>query len=288
MIDRVSYYPGCSLEGTARDYQESIQWVAASLGLDLEELPDWTCCGASAAHSLDEKAALALGARNLGLAQNIGLADLVVPCALCFNRLKNADKALAEGRTNLPGAEPYQAKVRVWDLLDFLSRPEMVERLKSKIIRPLKGLIAVCYYGCQVARPPKVTGHKAAENPTNMEALLTVLGAEARDWSYKTDCCGASHSFPRRDIVFTLVGRLYEHALETGAECLVVSCQMCQANLDMFQPKIAAQLGREIYLPVFYFTELIGLACGAKEVSTWLGRHLIDPVPFLKSKGLWG
>ncbi len=276
---KVSYYPGCSLEGTAADYAASIAGVVALLGLELAELEDWNCCGASAAHSLNHQLALELPSRNLALAQEAGQ-DLVVPCALCFNRLKAAEKAL-EG-----SGEPQPPGIKVWDLLDFLTQEAWLAALSRKVVQPLGGLRAVGYYGCLAARPPQVTDKDDWENPRNLERLLPVLGAEPLDWSYKTDCCGAGLAVARLDIIDTLVNRLYERALAAGAEAFVVSCQMCQANLDLTQTRISKKFGQDYYLPVFYFTELIGLALGHPEVKKWLAGHLVDPLPLLERKGL--
>jgi heterodisulfide reductase subunit B len=281
---KVSYYPGCSLEGTALDYAASIAAVAAMLDLDLAEIEDWNCCGASAAHSIDSHLALALPARNLVRAESAGL-DVVVPCALCFNLLKAADKAL-KGPEGTALGLPYKGEIKIWDLLDYLSQEPVLAGLAPQVVKPLTGLKAVAYYGCLVARPPAVTDKADCENPGNMERLLQVLGAEPLDWSYKTDCCGAGLAVARPDLIDTLVARLYDRALQAGAECLVVSCQMCQANLDLSQERIAKKLGRDYYLPVLYFTELMGLALGHPEVQQWLARHLVDPRPLLEKKGL--
>lgn len=276
---KVSYYPGCSLEGTAADYAASIAGVTPLLDLELAELEDWSCCGASAAHSLSHRLSYELPARNLALAQKAGL-DVVVPCALCFNRLKAAEKE-AQAET---GQAPLDRKI--WDLLDFLTQPSFLQSLAKKVKRPLKGLKAVGYYGCLASRPPAITDKVDYENPQNMEKLLTVLQAEPLDWSYKTDCCGAGLTLARPDLVDTLVRRLYDRALAAGAECFVVSCQMCQANLDMSQARISKQAGKKYYLPVFYFTELMGLAMGHPDTAKWLSRHLVDPRPLLQKRGL--
>lgn len=306
---KVSYYPGCSLESTAADYADSIQGVARWLDIQLEELEDWSCCGATAAHSLNEFLSLALPTRNLLLAEARGQ-DVIVPCGLCYNRLKTAEKVLlgpeaasfaARYRAHLEelnsletGAEPgeakeeklYQGKIKIWDLLDFFTQERVLARIKEKLKRPLQGLKAVCYYGCLVARPPRVTENKEYENPTNMDRLFEVLGGTSYPWSYKTDCCGAGLALSRPDIIDTCVQRLYERALEADAECFVVSCQMCQANLDMPQNRIARKFGKHYYLPVLYFTDLIGLALGHPEVRNWLKRHFVNPFPLLMRKGL--
>ncbi len=279
---KVSYYPGCSLEGTAADYAASIAAVAPLVDLQLVELEDWNCCGASAAHSINHRLSLELPARNLALARQTGM-DLVVPCALCFNRLKAAEKE-QNRRQETPVGRKNGTKI--WDLLEFLSQESFLSILKQKTVRPLTGLKAVGYYGCLASRPPEITDKVDCENPKDMERLLQVLQADPLDWSYKTDCCGAGLAMARPDLIDTLVGRLYDRALAAGAECFVVACQMCQANLDLSQGRISKKAGKNYYLPVFYFTELIGLALGHPEVAAWLARHLVDPRPLLRNKGL--
>ena len=281
---KITYYPGCSLEGTAVDYAASIDAIAALLDVELMELFDWNCCGASSAHSLSHDLALTLPARNLALAEKAGR-DVVAPCALCFNRLKVAEKAL-QGPEAAELGVPYQGGIKIWDLLDYLTQDAFLSALAPKVVHPLTNLHAVCYYGCLAARPPAVTDSLASENPQNMDRLLHTLGADSIDWSFKTDCCGAGLAVARPDLIDVLVQRLYDQALASGAECLVVSCQMCQANLDLSQERISAKFGQDYYLPVFYFTELIGLAAGLAEAPKWLARHLVDPMPLLKTKGL--
>ncbi|SHF10068.1 heterodisulfide reductase subunit B [Desulfacinum infernum DSM 9756] len=284
-METVGYYPGCSLEGTARDYAASIRGVCQMLHVELRELDDWNCCGATAAHSLNRRLAVELPGRNLVLAETQGLSELVVPCALCFNRLKTAEKALLGPESHRYSLQ-YEGSVRVMDLMDFLTRPERLQWMETHRVRPLEGIRAVCYYGCMVNRPPKITDAPSWENPTNMDALLSTLGARVLDWPFKTDCCGASHSVSRPDLVTTLTGRLLSRALAQGANCIVVSCQMCQANLDMFQERVARELGTALDLPVFYFTELMALALGHPDAASWARRHLVDPVPLLEASGL--
>jgi heterodisulfide reductase subunit B len=281
---KVSYYPGCSLESSARDYQESIEGVCKRLEIELFELEDWNCCGATAAHSLNHRASIELPGRNLIIAEKAER-DLVVPCPMCFNRLKTAEKALLNER---PGRYRYtiEGKVKVWDLADFMAQDKVIGLIESKVTNPLEGIKAVCYYGCMTSRPPRITDAENWENPMSMDLILEHLGAEAIDWAYKTDCCGASHVVDRPDIVFKMVGRLYERALDVGANCIVVSCQMCQANLDIYQDKIGDQLGKEFYLPIFYFTELMGLAMKDPQLEIWLSRHFVDPQEFLTKQNL--
>ncbi|MGD8561329.1 MAG: heterodisulfide reductase-related iron-sulfur binding cluster [Desulfarculaceae bacterium] len=286
---QVSYYPGCSLEATARDYAESVAGVAGLLDIELVELPGWNCCGATAAHSLNHKASLNLAARNLALTQGRPQ-PLVVPCSLCFNRLKTAQHEILQDPGQLTPEIAAMgddwAGVEVVELNGFLSSAQMIARSEEAQVQRLEGLRPVVYYGCQGQRPPKVTGHPQAENPQGLDRLLTALGAQVRDWPFKTDCCGASHAVARPDIVHTLVARLYERALAEEANCIVTGCQMCQANLDMYQDEIAQGMDADVYLPVFYFTELLGIALGHPQASKWLGRHLVNPKALLSETGV--
>ncbi|MFH1673608.1 MAG: CoB--CoM heterodisulfide reductase iron-sulfur subunit B family protein [Pseudomonadota bacterium] len=266
----LTYYPGCSLESSARDYNESIKGVCSALDIHLHELPDWTCCGATSAHSLDEELAISLPALNLSGAEQLGN-SMVVPCPLCYNRLKRAQKTV-------------QSSIAIYDLASFMGQTEWLEKIQSLVKQPLDAVKAVCYYGCMANRPPKVTDSVDYENPCDMDNIAKALGVDVRSWSYKTDCCGASFSVSRSDIVHTLVKKLYNKALEAGAECIIVSCQMCQANLDLYQEEISRKFGENYNIPIFYFTELIGLALGLKETSTWLKRHMVDPIRFLEER----
>ncbi len=275
---KVSFYPGCSLKGTAKDYAKSVLGCCEALGIELAELDDWNCCGATAAHSINEKAAIGLAARNLRIAAKEGL-EMVVPCPLCYNRLKTAQRRLKED----PGqGGREQTGLMVWDLANFMASEPVLDRIKSSLKRPLSGLAAVCYYGCMASRPPKITGELLYENPVSMERILSAIGVEVRDWSYKTDCCGASHLVARPDIVFTLVGNLYSQAKRAGARVIVVSCQMCQANLDLHQEEILGAPDPGEMIPVLYFTELVGLAIGHRDAEKWLKGHFVDPFPAIQ------
>jgi len=281
---KVSYYPGCSLKGTARDYAASLEGVCSSLDVELCELEDWNCCGATAAHGLNRRAAVHLAGRNLKLAEKAGYEQMVVPCPLCFNRLKVAERELLGERRDQYDLSIQGSRVELWDLANFLARKRFLEAISVKKKRELSGLRAVCYYGCMASRPPRITGEKAYENPMSMDRILECLGVEVIQWSYKTDCCGASHLIARPDIVFELVGKLYHAAFRAGANCIVVSCQMCQANLDMHQEKILKGMGLGFGFPVLYFTELMGLALGHKDAFKWLGAHFVDPVKLVGEK----
>ncbi len=281
---KVSYYPGCSLHGTALEYEASTQAVCRMLGIELKELSDWNCCGASSAHSTNEALAIALSARNLAMAEKEAL-DLVVPCAACFQRFKVAEKHIREEKDPTVDT-PYQGKVPIKHLLDFLCEEEALKTLREKMKKSLQGLKAVCYYGCLTVRPPRVTDAIDCENPQAMDNLMTLLGAESYPWSYKTDCCGGSLMLSRTDIVVRLTGKLLQMAKEAGANCVVTACPLCQANLDTRQAEISKTLGDKVKLPIFYFTELMGLALGSDEAGKWVKKHIVDPGDLLKAHKL--
>jgi heterodisulfide reductase subunit B len=168
-----------------------------------------------------------------------------------------------------------------------LATEKMLAETAKQVKKPLIGLKVVCYYGCMASRPPEVTGADDFEDPQALDRIVRNLGATPVPWPFKTDCCGASQVLSRLDIVSQLVGKLYDMAQRVGAQAIVVSCQMCQANLDMYQQKIEADWGRRFSLPVYYFTELIGLACHVKGVKHWISRHITEPFSLLQELNLW-
>jgi len=276
---KFSYFPGCSIsEGTAKEYGISTKAVCEKLNIELKELEDWNCCGASAVHNLNDKLAVALPARNLAIAEKNNM-DLIVLCAACFNRLKSADYHLKENKglkdeiTSLLEME-YEGTIKIRHFLDILYNEIGLETIQSLVKQPLQGLKLVSYYGCLLVRPPEVTQFDDRENPVILDELMEVLGAEPIRWSYKTDCCGGSLSVSKPDIVSELSHKLLVKAREAGAKCLVTACPMCFTNLEM--------RGKE-KIPIFYFTELMGVAFGIQEMSVCLKKHLIDPRRLLKS-----
>lgn len=278
-----SYYPGCSLDGTAREYDESIRGVCEILEVQLRELEDWTCCGASSAHCTDGHLAIELALRNLALAEKGG-GELLVPCVACYSRFKVAEKEIREHAEEWETA--YQGKVRIRYALDFFCEDSLIDLVREKVVTPLSGLKVACYYGCLSVRPPDITRVKDYEDPEHMDRLMGILGAEPLPWSYKTDCCGASLVMTRTDIVRKLSHGLLDMAREAEADCLVTGCTMCQSNLDTRQEEIGKEFGKKYDLPVFYFTELMGLAMGHRDVKRWFARHLTDPMRLLSAKGL--
>jgi len=281
----VSYYPGCSLDGTAREYGESTEAVSRMLGVELKELDDWSCCGASSAHVTSDMLALALPARNLLVADTEGM-DLVVPCAACYSRLRTAEKELLAGREIEGILNKYQGNFHIKHLVDFFWEDIGEKAILEKAVKTLAGISPVCYYGCLITRPPKVTDVSDPDNPESMDNLMKTLGADVKEWSYKADCCGAGHALTLPAVAWKLIQKLLDMAEEAGADSIVVGCPMCHSNLDSRQKEISQATGKEYNVPIFYFTELMGLAFGDPSAEKWLARHMVDPRPLLKQKGL--
>jgi len=285
---RYAYYPGCSLEATAKEYNQSAKMVARHLGIELWEIPDWSCCGASAAHNTDHLLSMALPARNLALAEAEGL-DVVAPCAACFNRLRAAEEAVRESEAmratigEIIGRD-YRATNRTRALLDVMVNGVGTDKIGEQVVKPLTGLKLACYYGCLLVRPPKLTAFDDPEDPTTMDRLVAALGGEAVVWSYKTECCGGSLAAARTDIGIRMIYQILRRARDAGAEAVVTACPLCMLNLDMRQGQAAAVHGDRLNLPVFYFTELMGLALGYAPRDLGLTTHFVNPLPLLETK----
>ncbi|MDR3592106.1 MAG: CoB--CoM heterodisulfide reductase iron-sulfur subunit B family protein [Negativicutes bacterium] len=284
MKDKMGYYPGCSLLSTAAEYDLSLRAVFAALGQELTEIPDWNCCGATAGHSTSESLADALVLRNLAQAEKAGFQEVVVPCAECYNlfkvtdyKMKNINKSTTETNTqilNITG-NAYHGGLEVVHPLQLLSQPHWLSLIEKAVVKPLTGMKVATYYGCLLTRPPQVA-FDDVNYPLSMDTILTAAGAEVRKWSYKTDCCGASLALPRTETVEKFVGHLTAMARRAGAEALAVACPLCQANLDTRQKE-----NRGAAMPIFYFSELMGLSFGQPAARQWLKKHIVDPLPLV-------
>ena len=278
-----SYYPGCSLHGTAKEYDRSLKLVADKLGFELREIADWSCCGATAAHSTDELLALALPARNLMLAA-AARQPVLAPCAMCYNRMKVAQHELQEPTKRQAVAkmlgrsekELWSELVAVVSLLQIVTGDGIQSAIKAAIVKPLKNLKVVCYYGCLLARPPEIVQLDNLENPQTMDRLMAQLGAQVLDWPFKTECCGGSLALARLDIVLALNRQLLDMARDVGTDCIVTACPMCHSNMDTRQRQINAKFGESFDMPIFYVTELMGLAFGFSAEALLLDKHLTD------------
>jgi len=278
----IAYYPGCSLKQTSEIYDAQNRMIFSELGINLKEIEDWNCCGATSAAKHDDYMAVVMPARNLGLAESTGLSEMVIPCSACYSRTLVAqcrlqdDQALKD-EINTEFEKPVSGTINVLSILELLLTKVESGELAQKVSRKLKGLKPVCYYGCMMTRfPYNVPVADDVENPQGMEKILKVLGVKALDWSYKTDCCGAAAAVNDSQTSFKLMAKIMRDALARGANCFVVTCPMCQLNMDAYQNEFCSAEEIPERLPVYFITELIGMAMGMSPVELKIDRHLTN------------
>jgi heterodisulfide reductase subunit B len=255
--------------------------------ISLQEIPDWNCCGASPAHSLNEELGMALPYRNLVKAEEASLKTVVSPCPACYSHMKHIhekvqeDASLAERLQKIVGQE-YHGRVQAKHLLDFVREDIGLKQLKSSMKTSLKGLKVACYYGCLTRLPGANVDD--VENPVIMDQIVEALGGESVDWSHKTECCGASLSLTRTEIALRLVKSILDAAQEKKADCLAVVCPLCHSNLDVRQSAISKKFGASYKIPVHYLTQLMGLTMGLSFGQLGLDRLLVSPADLLAKK----
>jgi heterodisulfide reductase subunit B2 len=275
---KIGYYPGCSLSGGSKEYHESVIAIAKAFEIELQQVPDWNCCGATAAHNLNKTLSLSLPARILALAEKNGINELLVPCAACYNRLTvtqnelNHDKTLRSEITEVLEM-PLSGKIEIINVLQFIQKyiiPSLPEKLTSQF-----NFKVACYYGCLLVRPQHKVSFDRPEDPQSMDIIAAAAGAVSVDWPFKTECCGAGLSMSRTDTIARLSGKIVREAVERQAEAIVVACPMCQSNLDMRRPEINKVTGMKLDIPVIYITQLLGLSIGLGQKELGLQRHFV-------------
>lgn len=267
------------MDTTGITYKLSIEYVCSKIGLNLREIPDWNCCGATCAHSKSRMTALSLTARNLALAEEEGLhLDVAVACASCYSRMKHTvyaarkDDKVRQQMEEIIGM-PYKAEADVVSFLEIFSRLEVMKACKEKMCRTLKGLKVACYYGCLTVRPAEVTGAASRENPMEMDRIVELTGAEAVDWGFKTECCGASHQVDAPKQARPLLDWIYQNAAACGAQAIITACPLCNLNLDMREVDREILNKKKWNLPVYQFTELLALCMGAGAKEVGIHKH---------------
>ena len=276
---KVGFYPGCSMKGGAREYQESVSALAKVFDIELVEIPDWNCCGATAAHNMSKELSLSLPARIMALAEREGITDIVVPCAACYNRLSvvkyelAADENLCSKVASIIDLK-YDGTTEILNIIQFIDK-YIADKLAEKVVKPFD-YKAACYYGCLLVRPHSILKFDRVEDPQSMDVLVTKAGGDAIDWAFKTECCGAGMSVSRTDTVARLSGNIMKDASDRQAEVVVVACPMCHSNLDMRRPEINKFLDEKIDIPVLYISQVLGLAVGLDAKTLGLNRHMTD------------
>ncbi|NOX90747.1 MAG: disulfide reductase [Calditrichaeota bacterium] len=287
-MKKYTYYPGCSVKGTAKSYEDSLLAVFRELNLHLEELPDWNCCGATFYMSIDEVTSFTLSARNLSLAEQYDR-DVVAPCSACYLvLLKTQDyiKRYPQIREKVDAALTaanltYKGSVKIRHPLEVLLNDIGLGELKNRVKKPLRSFKIAAYYGCQLVRPFMVFDDPSY--PETMDSLMETLGAEAIDYPVKTRCCGGSLMGTMEDVGMRLNYILLNEAHKRGANCIVTVCPLCQFNLEAYQKKIIKKYNGVPEIPVFYFTQLVGLALGISEKELGLGRSIVSPDSLVES-----
>ncbi len=281
----IGYYPGCSLDGTAREYDESVRAIAPALGIELKEIDDWSCCGSSSAHSTNHLLGVALSARNLALAEQQGHDAVLAPCSECFSRLAEAQHEIAKDASlaeMMPGIleRPFTNSVEVTNVVQWLL--DNIDAIRERVsasdgAAAMAEMKVAAYYGCLLVRPEEVAGADDVELPTTMEQVISACGAQPVKWNMAVECCGGSLSLSRTSSVVRLGRRIVDDARKAGADALIVACPMCHSNLDFRQ--VAQDPG--VGMPVIYITQLIGLALGIEPEKLGLERHFVDTRPLL-------
>jgi len=274
----LGFYPGCSLKGSSREYAESVLTIAKAFDINMKEISDWNCCGATAAHNMNRELSVSLPARILSLAEKQGFNEIVVPCAACYSRLTVTkhelfkDPGLKKTVVEANGLE-YNGTVEVLNIIQMLNK-YVTPNLEARIVKPFNHKVA-CYYGCYLVRPHEILNFDREEDPQSMDELMLKAGATPIDWAFKTECCGAGLSVSRTSSVGRLSGRIVGDAKDRGAEVMIVACPMCHSNLDMRRSSINTYLGEKVEIPVLYITQALGIAAGLDRKALGLQRHFV-------------
>jgi heterodisulfide reductase subunit B len=304
-IKKISYFPGCSLESTAIDFNVSVQKLMKILRIGLEEIPDWNCCGTTPAHNVSKDMTVDLSARNLFLAKKTGFDEILSPCVSCYCKLYEAanilngedasqtEKDSHEKRSriiekfkNIGADHDKKFNFRIYSIAEYLLNNNALVRekyleLKDSVKEPEKSILEnmrpVCYYGCVLFRTDYVPRFDSMENPTSMERVLESVGIKSRDFSFKTECCGAILSLTYKNIVLKLSKEILDTAIEAGANCIIVCCPLCQQNLDMRQGQINKFYKTNYKIPVYYISQVLGMALGLSYRDMMIDRLFVMP-----------
>lgn len=292
---KYAYYPGCSLGHSARPYDQSTNAIAERLGLDLEEIHDWNCCGATEYMSVNRSAAYALVARNLALASTQdGFDQVVAPCSACYLNLRKVEHYMGkypelERTTNAAlaaGGLSYEpGTLRVRHLIDVIVNDVGIETFRGLATHPLKGLKVAPYYGCLIVRPNLGESIDDPEYPTHLDELMEALGAEVVDFPLKAHCCGGHMTQISAETAYELIRRLLQNAQDHQADVIVTLCPMCQLNLDAYQSQVNNHFKTNFNLPVLFFTQMIGLAMGMEPEELGIGKEFVSAKAALAKVG---
>ena len=277
----LGYYPGCSLQQSSSLYDIQNRLIFNNIGIDLKEIEDWNCCGATSAGKTDDFMSIAMPARNIGIAGAQGIKEMVIPCSACYSRTLIAQNVLKtsqnmKNKINSELSEKINGDVKISSILEVLLSAIEKGLFAKKITQKLSLLKPVCYYGCMMTRfPYDIHVPDDIENPVGMEKILKAVKIQTIDWNYKTACCGASATVNDHQTAMNLMGKIINDAVARGANCMIVTCPMCQLNLDAHQDTFCEQNNIKERLPVFFITEVLGMAMGLGFKQLQIDRHFI-------------
>jgi heterodisulfide reductase subunit B2 len=282
-----AYYPGCSQEGTAREYDTSVRVILKALGVTIEEPPDWSCCGSTPAHTVDHVFAAALAARNLAIVEKMKTRTVTTPCPSCLAVLKRAHLNMVKDESfkkevNALLDEPYEGGADAKSTLQIIYEDIGLEAIAAKVTHVLPDMKVAPYYGCILNRPREIAQFDDVENPVSMDRVLSAAGVEVCDYAFKLECCGAAFGVPKREMVNQLTYKVLSMALDAGANCIAVACPLCQQNLDLRQNQVNRTMGTSLKIPVLYFTQIMGLAYGYSPKELGLDKLIVSPEPLIR------
>ncbi len=300
---KVAYYPGCALEGSGGPYDRSTRALVKELGLQMETLKDWNCCGAMEVKNIHPMLQTYMSARNLAIAsEQMGFDTVMAPCNGCYHNLKKAEYELAASEEHLKTLQElakkaddpvYQGDVRTLHLLEWLMEELGPEGVKERISKSLKGMKIANYYGCMYTRPRQIfpekdqgPGSESSYKPHFMDDLLAAAGAENVDFPLKTACCGGAHTLSDSDTSTQLVLNILQAAEDAGAEVIATECPTCHSGLEMHQIRAETEFGIKTNVKVLYFTQLLGLALGMSARKLGIHENVSDSIDFLQEKGV--
>ena len=290
---KLSYFPGCTLKNHAKNFEDSALCSLKNLDVEVEEIRRWNCCGTVYSLTTDDLIHHVAPIRNLIRAKEAGSDRLMTLCAMCYNTLKRSNERVRSNPEDLGIINDlmyreeidYEGDVDVVHLLEILKNEIKFENIAKKAVKSLKGLKVASYYGCYLVRPQEI-GFDDVENPMIIDELMTALGAEAIDFPYKVECCGAYQTVDKPEIIADRTNQILSSAIKQGAEVVTVSCPLCAFNLDQRQKETQQKFPEFKNIPILYFSQLLAIALGCPQDSLRLDLHYIDPKPILKEKGL--
>jgi heterodisulfide reductase subunit B len=299
---KVAYYPGCALEGTGHAYNKSTKAVGKKLGLELDEVKNWNCCGAMEVKNIDPKIQTYLSSRVMSIAANeMGHEVVMAPCNGCYHNLKKAEYDLANDQgsrevtdrlSSKAGHKTYEAgQIETIHALDWIKDAIGEEELAARVKNSLKGLKVANYYGCMYTRPRHIfpekdqgPGSESTSKPHFMDDLLAAAGAENVDFALKTACCGGAHTLSDADTSTKLVINILQAAEEAGAEVIATECPTCHTGLEMHQIRAETNFGIKTSVKILYFTQLLGIALGLSPRKVGVNENVSDGKAALRAR----